>query len=56
VDAIRAGKTVELTIDGCDHGADFAAGTPCARRRASLKALFAEVGIHDTQQLLAGLR
>ena len=56
VNALRAGKTVQLTIEGCEPGADFANGTPCARRLATLKQMLADNGIRDAKKLLAESR
>jgi hypothetical protein len=46
---------VQLAIEGCDLGADYSDGSPCARRLSSLKELFAQNGVRDTKRLLAGI-
>lgn len=56
VNALRAGKTVQLAIDGCEPGADFSNGSPCARRLATLKQMLADNGIRNAKQLLAEIR
>ena len=56
VNALRAGKTVQLAIDGCEPGADFTNGSPCARRLATLKRMLADNGIRDAKKLLAEIR
>jgi hypothetical protein len=49
-----AGKPVQIVIDGCDAGADFADGSLCARRQASLQQLLAAQSLPNASQLLAG--
>jgi hypothetical protein len=56
VNALRAGKTVQLAIEGCEPGADFTNGSPCARRLATLKQMLAENGIRDAKKLLTEIR
>jgi hypothetical protein len=56
VNALRAGKTVQLTIEGCEPGADFTNGSPCARRLATLKQMLADNGIRDAKKLLTEIR
>lgn len=56
VNALRAGKTVQLAIDGCEPGADFTNGSPCARRLATLKQMLADNGIRDAKKLLGESR
>jgi len=43
----RAGQKVEIMIEGCELGADFSDGSPCARRSRSIKHLLIERGIVD---------
>jgi hypothetical protein len=52
VNAWRAGKPVQLAIDGCGAGADFTNGSPCARRLATLKQMLADNGIREAKKLL----
>jgi hypothetical protein len=54
--AARNGTKVQLAIDGCDTGADFSNGSPCARRLLSLKELLAANGVQHSQRLLADIR
>jgi hypothetical protein len=56
VNALRAGKTVQIAIEGCEPGADFTNGSPCARRLATLKQMLADNGIRDAKKLLAESR
>jgi hypothetical protein len=56
VNALRAGKTVQLSIEGCEPGADFTNGSPCARRLATLKQMLADNGIRDAKKLLTEIR
>jgi hypothetical protein len=56
VNALRAGKTVQLAIEGCEPGADFSNGTPCARRLATLRQMLADNGIRDARKPLAEIR
>jgi hypothetical protein len=56
VNALRAGKAVQFAIDGCEPGADFTNGSPCARRLATLKQMLAENGIRDVKRLLGEIR
>jgi hypothetical protein len=56
VNSLRAGKTVQLAIDGCEPGADFTSGSPCARRLATLKQMLADNGIRNAKQLLVEIR
>ncbi|HWB50981.1 MAG TPA: hypothetical protein VG651_17855, partial [Stellaceae bacterium] len=50
--AWRGGKPVRLAIEGCEAGADFSNGSPCARRLLTLKRMLAENGIRDSKRLL----
>ena len=56
VAAARSGKPVQLAIEGCEVGADFSNGSPCARRRASLERRLAEAGVKDPKRLFSDLR
>jgi hypothetical protein len=53
VSALRAGKPVQLAIDGCVAITDFTNGSPCARRLATLKQMLADNGIRDAKKPLA---
>lgn len=53
IEAIGAGKTPQLTIDGCGAGADFANGSTCARRRVTLLHMLAAKGVRDPKRLFA---
>lgn len=55
VAAARAGKTVRLAIDGCDAGADFSSGSPCARWLYSLQNRLAEAGVKNPRRLFDAL-
>jgi hypothetical protein len=55
VAALRAGKKVELAIDGCDAGADFSNGSPCARRRLTLRELLTANGVRDPTRALSDI-
>jgi hypothetical protein len=56
VAALRGGKKVQIGIEGCDSGADFSDGSPCARRRSTLIAMLAGSGVRDPKRALADLR
>ena len=51
VAAAKSGKPVRLAIDGCEAGADFSSGAPCARRLYSLKNRLEEAGIKNPERL-----
>jgi hypothetical protein len=55
VTALRTGKRVQLAIDGCEPGADFANGSSCARRLATLKQMLVDNGVRDVKRALADL-
>jgi len=56
VAAARAGKPVRLAIDGCETGADFARGSPCARRLYSLENRLEEAGVKNPERLFDSAR
>jgi hypothetical protein len=49
---LLANKPVQVAIDGCDAGADFAEGSLCARRQASLQRMLEAKGLFNTAQAL----
>jgi len=53
VAAARAGETPKLTIEGCEAGADFTNGSPCARRLYSLEHRLKEAGVKDPRRLFS---
>ena len=48
------GKPVQVTIEGCDAGADVTDGSLCTRRQASLQQLLEANGVASASQVLAG--
>jgi len=56
VSAARSGRQIQIAVEGCEAKADFANGSPCARRLLSLKQMLAENGVRDPKRLLADIR
>jgi hypothetical protein len=56
IDAIHAGKKLQLAIEGCEDGADYSSGSLCERRLQALTELLAENGVHDPRRLFADFR
>ena len=54
VEAIRAGKPVRLTIDGCTARTDFTMGSACGERLRSLEAMLKDNGVRDPKRLFPG--
>jgi opacity protein-like surface antigen len=54
IDAIEAGQDVRIAIAGCEADADYADGSPCARRALRLRHLLARYGVENPGHLLAG--
>lgn len=52
LDAIEAGQKVRIAIAGCETGADYAAGSPCARHALHLRRLMARHGVEDPDRFL----
>lgn len=53
VEAIRAGKQVNLAIDGCGSGADLSTGSVCGERLRSLRVLLKKNGVRDPKRFVA---
>jgi hypothetical protein len=53
--AVKSGKPVQLTIEGCDANADFSSGAPCARRLYSLENRLKDAGVKNPRRLFADL-
>jgi len=50
IEAARAGRKVQIVIDGCD-AADFSRNSACTRRRYSLENRLGEAGVKDPRSL-----
>jgi hypothetical protein len=55
VAAAKSGKSVQLTIEGCDANADFSRGSACAKRLYSLENRLAETGIKNPKRLFVDI-
>jgi hypothetical protein len=53
--AARSGKNIQLTVEGCEAGADFSNGSTCARRLLSIRQLLAAKGVRDPKRLFVGV-
>ncbi|HEV2186072.1 MAG TPA: outer membrane beta-barrel protein, partial [Stellaceae bacterium] len=56
LDAVEAGQDVRIAIAGCEVGADYSDGSPCARHALRLKQLLARHGVEPSHLLVVGDR
>jgi hypothetical protein len=52
LDAIEAGDDVRIAIAGCETGAGYADGSPCARHALRLRQLMTRHGVQDPDRYL----
>jgi hypothetical protein len=52
LDAIEAGQSVRIAVEGCETGADYSDGSPCAHHALRLRHLLARHGVENPGQFL----